>query len=78
MPMSIRVLAFCFSVTRDYSFAWLHDHGDPLSEAAKPIKAKLREAFHSDEPMWQGMALEQGLAACQAAIGGLHLAVKVL
>jgi hypothetical protein len=55
--------------------AWLHAHGDPLSKAAKPIKEKLREAFHSDEPMWQGMALGQGLAACQAAIGGLHLPI---
>jgi hypothetical protein len=55
--------------------AWLHAQGDPLSEAAKPIKEKLREAFHSDEPTWQGMALGQGLAACQAALGGLHLPV---
>jgi len=53
--------------------AWLHTHGDPRSEEAKPIKAKLRAAFHSDEPLWQGMALGQGLAACQAAIGGLQL-----
>jgi hypothetical protein len=51
--------------------AWLHAHGDPLSDAAKPIKQKLRAAFHSDEPLWQGMALGQGLAACQAATGGL-------
>jgi hypothetical protein len=55
--------------------AWLHAHGDPLSAEAKPIKAKLREAFHSDEPMWQGMALGQGLAACQAAFSGLQLSV---
>ena len=51
--------------------AWLHAHGDPLSADAKPIKAMIRAAFHSDEPMWQGMALGQGLAACQAALGGL-------
>jgi hypothetical protein len=55
--------------------AWLHAHGDPLSAQAEPIKAKLREAFHSDEPMWQGMALGQGLAACQAALSGLALPV---
>jgi hypothetical protein len=55
--------------------AWLHAHGDPRSADAKPIKAMIRAAFHSDEPMWQGMALGQGLAACQAAIGGLALAV---
>ena len=36
-------------------------------------KAMIRAAFHSDEPMWQGMALGQGLAACQAALGGLAL-----
>jgi len=51
--------------------AWLHAHGDPLSEAAKPIKQMIRAAFHSDDPLWQGMALGQGVAACQAAIGGL-------
>jgi hypothetical protein len=51
--------------------AWLHAHGDPLSEAAKPIKHMIRAAFHSDDPLWQGMALGQGIAACKAAIGGL-------
>ena len=51
--------------------AWLHAHGDPLSDAAKPIKHMIRAAFHSDDPLWQGMALGQGIAACQAAIGGL-------
>jgi len=51
--------------------AWLHSHGDPLSADAKPIKTMIRAAFHSDEPMWQGMALGQGLAACQAAQCGL-------
>jgi hypothetical protein len=51
--------------------AWLHGHGDPLSAEAKPIKAMVRAAFHSDEPMWQGMALGQGLAACRAAVGGV-------
>ncbi|HWM70126.1 MAG TPA: M14 family metallopeptidase [Steroidobacteraceae bacterium] len=51
--------------------AWLHAHGDPLAVEAKPIKALIRAAFHSDEPIWQGMALGQGLAACKAALGGL-------
>lgn len=51
--------------------AWLHAHGDPLSDAAKPLKRMVREAFHSDDPLWQGMALGQGIAACHAAIGGL-------
>lgn len=53
--------------------AWLHARGDPRSAEAKPIKAMIRAAFHSDEPMWQGMALGQGLAACKAALGGLAL-----
>jgi hypothetical protein len=52
--------------------AWLHVHGDPLSEQAKSIKALIRAAFHSDDPVWQGMALGQGLAACRAALGGLR------
>jgi len=52
--------------------AWLHAYGDPLSTEAKPIKAMIRAAFHSDDPVWQGMALGQGLAACRAALGGLR------
>ena len=55
--------------------AWLHAHGDLRSAEAKIIKATIRAAFHSDEPMWQGMALGQGLAACQAALSGLLLPV---
>jgi hypothetical protein len=51
--------------------AWLHAHGNPHSDAAKPIKHMIRSAFHSDDPVWQGMALGQGIAACQAAVGGL-------
>ena len=53
--------------------AWLHAHGDPQSADGKPIKRLIRNAFHSDEPLWQGMALGQGLAACHAALGGLAL-----
>jgi len=52
--------------------AWLHAYGDPLSSEAKPIKKLIRDAFHCDEPVWQGMALGQGLAACRAALGGLQ------
>jgi Protein of unknown function (DUF2817) len=50
---------------------WLHAHGQPCSPGAKPIKQMIRSAFHSDDPLWQGMALGQGLATCQAAMGGL-------
>jgi hypothetical protein len=55
--------------------AWLHAHGDPCSAAAAPIKRMIRDAFHSADPLWQGMALGQGLAACRAAIGGLAAVV---
>lgn len=51
--------------------AWLHAYGDPLGGDAQPIKRMIRAAFHSDDPLWQGMALGQGIAACHAAIGGL-------
>jgi hypothetical protein len=51
--------------------AWLHAHGDLSSPAAKPIKSMIRAAFHSDDLLWQGMALGQGLAACQAALSGM-------
>jgi hypothetical protein len=52
---------------------WLHAHGDPTAPEAAGIKKLIREAFHSDSPAWQGMALGQGLAACRAALGGLSL-----
>jgi hypothetical protein len=51
--------------------AWLHRHGDPRSEAGAQISNRLKSAFHSDDPLWQGMALGQGLAACQAALASL-------
>ncbi|MBV9913622.1 MAG: DUF2817 domain-containing protein [Sinobacteraceae bacterium] len=47
---------------------WLHGYGDPLSTEGRSISERLRGVFHSDDPLWQGMALGQGLAACQAAI----------
>ena len=52
--------------------AWLHAYGDPLSSEGRRIQQQMREAFHSDDPIWQGMALGQGLAACQAAQGELR------
>jgi hypothetical protein len=52
--------------------AWLHAYGDPFSKEAESVKKMIRTAFHSDDPVWQGMALGQGLAACRAALGGLR------
>jgi hypothetical protein len=37
--------------------AWLHAHGDLGSPVAKSIKSMIRAAFHSDDLLWQGMAL---------------------
>lgn len=54
---------------------WLHAHGDPTAPEAAGIKKLIREAFHSDSQLWQGMALGQGLAACRAALGGLSLSL---
>jgi len=51
--------------------AWLHAYGDVRSSEGSRIQRQMREAFHSDDLMWQGMALGQGLAACQAALGEL-------
>ncbi|HEY6618737.1 MAG TPA: M14 family metallopeptidase [Steroidobacteraceae bacterium] len=56
--------------------AWLHAHGDLKSPLAKSIKSMIRAAFHSDDPLWQGMALGQGLAACQAAVAGMGIPPK--
>jgi hypothetical protein len=52
--------------------AWLHAYGDPLSPEGRRVQRQMREAFHSDDLMWQGMALGQALAACQAALGELR------
>jgi Protein of unknown function (DUF2817) len=51
--------------------AWLHAHGDVGTPEGRRIQGQMRAAFHSDDLMWQGMALGQGLAACQAALGEL-------
>jgi hypothetical protein len=53
--------------------AWLHAHGDPRAPAAQSIKSMIRGAFHSDDPLWQGMALGQGLAAYQAALAAFEI-----
>jgi hypothetical protein len=50
---------------------WLHVHDDPTGPKAVLIKKLIREAFHSDSPIWQGMALGQALVACRAAVWGL-------
>ena len=52
--------------------AWLHGYGDPAASDGRAIKKAIRDAFHSDDPGWQGMALGQGLAACRAAVSGLQ------
>lgn len=53
--------------------AWLHAYGDPSSSIGRSIKESMRRMFHSDDILWQGMALGQGLAACHAAIAELKL-----
>jgi hypothetical protein len=52
---------------------WLHTHGDRSASEAASIKKLICEAFYSESPVWRGMALGQGLAACRAALGGLSL-----
>lgn len=64
------ILEVAFALRAD---AWLRAHGDPQSAQGKSIKRLIRSVFHSVEPLWQGMALGQGLAACHAALGGLCL-----
>ena len=51
--------------------AWLHAYGDPSSDEANAIKTLICDAFHSRDPLWQGMAIGQGLAVCRSAIAGL-------
>jgi hypothetical protein len=51
--------------------AWLHAHGNPRSAQGKQISETLKGVFHSDDALWQGMALGQGLAACRAALSAL-------
>lgn len=53
--------------------SWLHGYGDPRSIEGRRISERLRGVFHSEDPLWQGMALGQGLSACKAAISELTL-----
>lgn len=51
--------------------AWLHAHGDPLSDQGRAIKAEIRDAFYGDADDWKGMVAGQSLLACKQAIAGL-------
>jgi hypothetical protein len=51
--------------------AWLHAHGDPLSEAGRAIKTEIRDAFYGDADDWKGMVAGQSLLACKQALAGL-------
>jgi len=51
--------------------AWLHAHGDPLSEQGRAIKTQIRDAFYGDADDWKGMVAGQSLLACKQAIAGL-------
>lgn len=50
---------------------WLHAHGDPLSDAARPIKRQIRQAFYGDTDYWKGMVAGQSLLAVRQALAGL-------
>jgi Protein of unknown function (DUF2817) len=50
---------------------WLHTHGDLDSEQARTIKAELKAAFCSIDPIWQGMVLGQSLNICGQALTAL-------
>jgi len=52
--------------------AWLHAHGNPRSAQGMKIAETLKGVFHSEDALWQGMALGQGLAACRAAVSTLR------
>ena len=50
---------------------WLHAHGRIDTPEGRAIKAKIRSAFYSDTPHWQGMIVGQALLACRQAVSGL-------
>jgi hypothetical protein len=52
--------------------AWLHAHGDPLSEEAREIKAQLRTAFYCETDWWKGMVAGQSLLSCRQVVAGLN------
>jgi hypothetical protein len=51
--------------------AWLHAHGDPLSDEGRAIKTLVRDAFYGDADDWKGMVAGQSLLAVKQAIAGL-------
>lgn len=49
---------------------WLHQHGDPRSEAALPIRAAVRDFFFVDDEGWRTQVAELGLHALHTALDG--------
>lgn len=51
--------------------AWLHAHGDPLSDGAAAIKRQIRAAFYPETPTWKRAVLERTEAILALMLGGL-------
>jgi hypothetical protein len=49
---------------------WLHQHGDPRSASALPIRAAVRDFFFVDDEGWRTQVAELGLHALHTALDG--------
>jgi hypothetical protein len=52
--------------------AWLHRHGNPMSEEGRQIKARLRAALYPDAADWRDAVLKRGQEIACKAIAGLR------
>jgi hypothetical protein len=66
---TVPVLAVLQALRAD---AWLHAHGDPLSDEGRKIKSQIRTAFYGDADDWKGMVAGQSLLTCRQALTGLR------
>jgi Protein of unknown function (DUF2817) len=70
------VAALHIHAINPYGFAWMRRANEDNVDINRnwinfDLSLPLKGVFHSDDALWQGMALGQGLAACRAALSAL-------
>jgi len=50
---------------------WLFQHGDPMTDRGREVRAQVRELFYPSAPEWKPMVLRQSNAMIREALAGL-------
>ncbi len=50
---------------------WLHNHGDPTSEAGLVVRQRMRDFFFVEDAGWRRDVTEAGLATLHAGLDGI-------